>query len=129
MQLIVDNANGELMTGAFANVRLELPHPISAHQRAGERIDVRSKRHACCDCGRDDRVSLKPVTIARDMGREVEIASGLSADDRVVESPPDGIEAGDRVRIAGAPDAPVGPKAIAAQRGQDSPDSKPIFRR
>ena len=26
MQLIVDNPKGELMTGAYANVRLELPH-------------------------------------------------------------------------------------------------------
>ena len=68
------------------------------------------------DRGGDDRISLKPVTIARDLGKEVEIASGLSADDRVIESPPDGIEAGDRVRIAGASDTPVSPKTVAARR-------------
>ena len=27
MQLVVDNADGQLMTGSFANVRLELPQP------------------------------------------------------------------------------------------------------
>ena len=72
---------------------------------------------------------LKPVTIARDLGKEVEIASGLSADDRVIESPPDGIAAGDHVRIAGALDTPVSPKTVAARRSQDSPDAKSIFRR
>ena len=27
MLLVVDNASGELMTGAFANVSFDLPHP------------------------------------------------------------------------------------------------------
>jgi membrane fusion protein, multidrug efflux system len=45
---------------------------------------------------------LKTVTIARDLGREVEIASGLSADDRVITSPPDGIASGDKVRVTGS---------------------------
>jgi len=44
------------------------------------------------------------VTISRDLGNEVEIASGIAADDRVVTNPPDGIATGDKVRIAGAPD-------------------------
>jgi hypothetical protein len=43
---------------------------------------------------------LKRVTIAHDRGRDVEIASGLTAVDRVIENPPDGLEAGDDVRIA-----------------------------
>ena len=53
--------------------------------------------------GADNRVVLKQVTISRDLGREVEIASGLSADDRVIESPPDGIASGDHVRVNGDP--------------------------
>jgi hypothetical protein len=37
------------------------------------------------------------------MGRTVEIGSGLTADDRVVESPQDGLATGDEVRIANSP--------------------------
>ena len=48
---------------------------------------------------------LKPVSIARDLGAVVELASGLSPNDRVIENPPDGIGAGATVRLAGA--APV----------------------
>ena len=50
----------------------------------------------------DDKVLFKTVTIARDLGRDIELASGLSADDRVIVAPPDGIADGDPVRVAGA---------------------------
>jgi hypothetical protein len=43
---------------------------------------------------------LKSVTIARDLGDVIEISSGLAANDRIIDSPPDGIGAGDPVRIA-----------------------------
>jgi hypothetical protein len=42
------------------------------------------------------------------LGSEIEIGSGVQADDRVIAAPPDGIADGDRVRIANAhlkPDA------------------------
>ena len=48
-----------------------------------------------------DKILFKPVTIARDLGREIEIASGLAPDDRVIVTPLDGIADGDQVRIAG----------------------------
>jgi len=47
------------------------------------------------------------VTIARDLGSEIEIGSGLQADDRVIASPPDGIAEGDQVRIADSSQKPV----------------------
>jgi RND family efflux transporter MFP subunit len=105
MLLVVDNAKGELMTGAFANVRLELPNPESAiHVPASALIfDQRGLRVATV--GPDDKVTLKQITIARDLGREVEIATGLTSEDRVIESPPDGMATGDQVRIAGKPGA------------------------
>jgi membrane fusion protein (multidrug efflux system) len=39
------------------------------------------------------------------MGRTIEIGSGLSADDRIIASPQDGIASGDEVRIASTPAA------------------------
>ena len=49
-----------------------------------------------------NHVRLKPVTIGRDLGAVIEIATGLSAQDRVIENPPDGISTGATVRVAGA---------------------------
>jgi multidrug efflux pump subunit AcrA (membrane-fusion protein) len=50
--------------------------------------------------GKDDTIVLKKVTIARDFGQTIEIGSGLAADDRVIQNPPDGIADGDAVRVA-----------------------------
>jgi hypothetical protein len=49
--------------------------------------------------GSDSRVLLKKVAIARDLGPTVELSSGLSPDDRVVENPPDGVNTGDAVHV------------------------------
>ncbi len=48
----------------------------------------------------DNRVVLKPVSIERDLGAVVELASGLAPNDRVIENPPDGIDSGTEVRLA-----------------------------
>jgi hypothetical protein len=48
-----------------------------------------------------DKIELKPVTLGRNLGTEVEVVKGLTLNDRVVNSPPDSLAAGDTVRIAG----------------------------
>ena len=103
MLLVVDNAGGELMTGAFANVRLDLPNPEATMSVPASALIFDKSGLQVAVVGADNRVKLKPVTISRDLGREVEIATGLAAQDRVIESPPDGITNGDEVRVAGAP--------------------------
>jgi RND family efflux transporter MFP subunit len=114
MQLVVDNASGELMTGAFANVSLDLASPeIALNVPASALIfDQDGLKVATVDG--QNRVVLKAVTIARDMGRTVEIGSGLAAEDRVIESPQDGIASGDEVHVAGS--NREGPPAAVAKQ-------------
>jgi RND family efflux transporter MFP subunit len=109
MLLVVDNRSGELMTGAFANVRLDLPNPDATMSVPASALIFDQSGLRVATVGADGRVALKQITIARDLGREVEIASGLEPDDRVIESPPDGLAPGDQVRVAGEP------KTIAVQ--------------
>lgn len=99
MQVVVDNANGELMPGAFANTRIELPSSMeSLAVPSGALIfDQKGLRVATVDA--NGKILLKPITIARDLGQIVEIGSGLTAQDRVIESPPDGLSNGDDVRV------------------------------
>jgi RND family efflux transporter MFP subunit len=99
--LIVDNAAGSLMTGAFANVRLELPGAEKAINVPASALIFDQDGLNVATIGPDGRVLLKKVTISRDFGREVEIGSGLVAQDRIVTTPPDGVATGDKVRIAG----------------------------
>jgi multidrug efflux pump subunit AcrA (membrane-fusion protein) len=82
-------------------VHLELPVPENAINVPASALMFDQSGLRVATIGEDDKVVLKTVTIARDLGRDVEIASGLSATDRIIASPPDGIASGDQVRIAG----------------------------
>jgi RND family efflux transporter MFP subunit len=107
MLLVVDNSDGAMMTGAFATVRLELPNPATAIHIPASALIFDQTGLRVATVGPDDRVVLKQITIARDLGREVEIGTGLAAEDRVIESPPDGIASGDQVKIATKPVSPA----------------------
>jgi len=115
MQLVVDNSSGELMTGAYATVVFQLPHPEIAIGVPASALIFDHSGLQIATVGPDHRIILKPVAISRDLGNEVEIASGLSADDRVVVNPPDGIATGDQVRVAGSPGKPGEPETAEAK--------------
>jgi RND family efflux transporter MFP subunit len=105
MQLSVDNSAGELLPGGFAKVSLQLATPMHALTVPASALifDARGLSVATVDA--DHRVKLKTVTIARDLGKVIEVGSGLETSDRVIESPPDGISDGAEVQVAGSPQA------------------------
>jgi RND family efflux transporter MFP subunit len=109
MQLSVDNAAGELMPGSFATVRLQLAAPVHTLSVPASALIFDARGLFVATVGTDHRVKLKPVTIARDLGKLIEIGSGLEATDRVIDSPPDGISNGVEVQIAEKPRAGPAP--------------------
>ena len=105
MQIIVDNSAGELMPGDYASIHLQIagaPNVLSVPSSA---VIFDAKGLSIATVGADNRVLLKPVTIERDLGAVVELASGLAPNDRVIENPPDGVENGTQVRVATAASA------------------------
>lgn len=99
MQIVVDNASGELMPGAFANTRIELPANRQALSIPAGALIFGRKGLRVATVDSADKVVLKSITIARDLGQVVEIGSGVTAGDRVIDSPPDGLSDGDPVRV------------------------------
>ncbi len=53
--------------------------------------------------GADHKVTLKKISLGRNLGVQVEVTGGLVPSDGVVDSPPDSLGSGDVVRIAGQP--------------------------
>jgi membrane fusion protein, multidrug efflux system len=107
MQLKLDNSKGELMPGGYANVRMSLARDaVPLHIPASALIFNQSGLRVAT-VGSDDKVLFKTVTIARDLGRDIELASGVSPEDRIIVAPPDGIADGDLVRIAGPKGKPA----------------------
>jgi membrane fusion protein (multidrug efflux system) len=117
MQLALDNAKGELMPGGYANVKMSLARDALPLHIPASALIFNQNGLRVATVGPDDKVLFKTVTIARDLGRDIELASGISADDRIITAPPDGIADGDQVRIAGG--SPKGGKPATASERQD----------
>jgi membrane fusion protein (multidrug efflux system) len=107
MQLGLDNAKGELMPGSYANVRLTLQRDTVPLSIPASALIFNQNGLRVATVGPDDKIQFKTVTISRDLGRTIELASGVTAEDRVVVTPPDGIADGDQVRIAGDKSKPA----------------------
>lgn len=102
VQLVVDNADAGLLPGGFAKVSFELARGAEALSIPPSALIFDKRGLFVATVGADSKVALKQVTIARDMGKIIELAGGIAADDRIIESPPDGIADGDPVRVAAA---------------------------
>ncbi|MEY9193194.1 multidrug efflux pump subunit AcrA (membrane-fusion protein) [Bradyrhizobium ottawaense] len=117
MQLGLDNSNGELMPGGYASVKLNLQRDSAPLSIPASALIFNSNGLRVATVGADDKVLFKPVTIARDLGREIELASGITADDRVITAPPDGLSDGDAVRVVGAKAKPATASEKQAPKG------------
>jgi RND family efflux transporter MFP subunit len=105
VQLQIDNADRALKPGAYAQVRFSLP-ANGAIQVPATALMFRDNGMSVALVGAAGRVTMKPVTLVPDLATAVEVAAGLTAADRVIDSPPDSLRPGDQVRIA-APAAPA----------------------
>jgi RND family efflux transporter MFP subunit len=112
MQLIVDNSAGEMMPGDYVGIHLQIAAAANVLSVPSSALIFDAKGLSIATVGGDSRVVLKPVSIERDLGAVVELASGLAPNDRVIENPPDGIGDGAAVRLAGP--ASIG---VVAARG------------
>jgi membrane fusion protein, multidrug efflux system len=117
MQLALDNAKGELMPGGYANVKMSLARDALPLHVPASALIFNQNGLRVATVGSDDKVLFKTVTIARDLGPDIELASGISADDRIITAPPDGIADGDQVRVVGG--SPKGAKPATASEKQD----------
>jgi RND family efflux transporter MFP subunit len=100
-QLMVDNQSGELLPGAYTEVRFSLPAAAAGttFKLPANVLLFRADGLHVATVGPDGRVILKPVSIGRDYGSDIEVINGLAAGDKVILSPPDSLTAGVPVRI------------------------------
>jgi RND family efflux transporter MFP subunit len=104
-QLVIDNKNGELLPGAYAEVHFKLP-PGAGGESFKLPANVLLFRGDGLHVGTVDannHVVLKTVEVGRDYGSDIEIVHGLNADDNVILSPPDSLTDGVAVRVAAPP--------------------------
>ncbi|RUL63424.1 efflux RND transporter periplasmic adaptor subunit [Dyella dinghuensis] len=100
VQLLVDNTDSTLMPGSFAHVHFSLPVNTQALRVPASALIFDNAGLRVATVGEGDKVAFKKVSILSDYGKTVEIGSGLTHGDRVIDSPPDGIKDGDAVKVA-----------------------------
>src|SRR5262249_26293180 len=113
VQLEADNPNGRLIAGSYAEVHFDLPSTPGVLQLPVTALLFRQHGMKVATVGADGRVVLKNIQIGRDLGTRVEVIAGLTAADRVVDSPPDWLAQGDQVHALEPPPAPATPKKEA----------------
>jgi RND family efflux transporter MFP subunit len=101
VELHAANPDGLLQPGAYAEVDFKLAGNPDVAQIPASALLFREHGLQVATVGPDDKVALKRVTLGRNLGIEVEVERGLTASDRVIDSPPDSIESGDLVHVAG----------------------------
>lgn len=99
VELQVDNVDGLLWPGTYAEVHFQLPDDPTILHVPTSALLFRKEGMELATVGEDGKIVLKPVELGRDLGTEVEIRSGILATDKVVESPSDSVASGDVVKI------------------------------
>ena len=102
VELQIDNADKALKPGDYAQVTFHLPSAAGGVVVPSSALLIRHSGMAVAVIGPDGHVTVRTVTVGRDMGATVLVSSGLSLSDRVVDNPADTLQTGDLVRVAGA---------------------------
>jgi RND family efflux transporter MFP subunit len=97
----MDNSDFALKPGDYAQVSFVIPSHTNTVLVPASALVFRDGGMSVATVGPDTRIVMKPITIGRDLGSSVEVSTGLSRNDRVVNNPPDFIGQGTLVRIAG----------------------------
>jgi RND family efflux transporter MFP subunit len=101
IEVDVDNPTGTLLTGSYAEVHLKVPTQASTYLLPVNTLIFRSEG---LEVGivKDGNVTLTTVTPGHDFGSQIEVVSGLNANDQVIINPPDSIVTGQKVQTVQA---------------------------
>jgi RND family efflux transporter MFP subunit len=106
VQLQANNVGAKFAEGAYCQVHFQLPSdpnmvrvPATALMPVNQGVQI-------AVLGDGNRAVLKTVQLGRDFGDSVEVVSGLSPFDRVIDSPPETLQSGDVVQLAPKPVSP-----------------------
>jgi RND family efflux transporter MFP subunit len=101
IEVDVDNPSGTLLTGSYAEVHLAVPTQGATFLIPVDTLLFRTEglRVGVVKAG---KVVLTPVIPGHDFGNQIEIVSGLKADDQIIVNPPDSLVQGQEVHVVQA---------------------------
>lgn len=113
VELDLPNPERAVLAGTFTRVRFRVPGdrrsvtvPVGSLRYTPEGVQVAAVTGGA--------IELRNITLGRDYGRSVEVATGLSGNERLVLNPADDLRTGELVRVAGERPADDKVTALAA---------------
>ena len=122
VELEADNANGELLAGGYTDVHFRLPGPDRGVRVAANTLLFRAEGPRIATVESDGHVVLHEITLGRDFGAVIEVATGLQAGESVILNPPASLQTGTLVRVHS--DTGPGDKGVAAGGAASHRDSR-----
>jgi RND family efflux transporter MFP subunit len=114
VELEAPNPGGLLSPGSYATVDFRLQPNPQALILPTSALIFQEHGMQVATVGKNGKVALKQIRIARDYGTEVEVVAGIGPNDAVIDEPPDSITDGETVRVAGHHGAPPNRSAANA---------------
>jgi RND family efflux transporter MFP subunit len=102
VELQADNADGALFAGAYCQVHFQLPSDPNIVRVPATALTPVDRGAQVALLGDDNKAILKSVQLGRDFGDSVEVITGLSPSDKVIDSPPETLQSGDEVQLTAA---------------------------
>ncbi len=101
VELLADNPEGKLWPGSFAEVHFHLDAKGNVLRIPATALFFGPRGIELALLMPDGTVSMSKVQLGRNLGREVEVLSGLPPDATVIDSPPESLIPGQMVSVAG----------------------------
>ena len=101
VEVDLDNPGGNLFSGSYAEVHLNIPAQNSTYLLPVSALIFRSDKLQV-GVVKNGKVVVTDVTPGHDFGDQIEIVAGLKTDDQVVLNPPDSLVSGQQVTIVQA---------------------------
>ncbi|MDP9054516.1 MAG: efflux RND transporter periplasmic adaptor subunit [Acidobacteriota bacterium] len=103
VEVDVNNANGDLLPGAYVSVHMNLTgSSVSAMTIPVNTVLFRAEGLRAAVV-RDGKALLTPFQVDHDFGDSLEVVAGLKPDENLIINPPDSLVSGTPVRIADKP--------------------------
>jgi RND family efflux transporter MFP subunit len=116
VEVDVDNRNGELLPGAYAQVHFAIGAGAAPLTLPGNAFLFRPDGVKVATVDANNRVKLVKVTLGTDFGTRVAVVAGLDGHERAIVNPQDSIVDGTPVRIVASQAGPKGGEAPAQNR-------------
>src|SRR5580698_3304704 len=97
-ELTVDNSKHALWPGTYVDVTLQVPSDPNVLTMPEEALIFRAAGTQVAVVDANNRVHLRDITLGQNLGQTVQVTSGLTAGDRLVNNPPAGLLEGERVQ-------------------------------